>query len=337
MRKVQGFTWTIEDSNLVTANDVYGEVLVEAGANNPRLVCLTADLGNSTKLDRFKKAFPERFFNVGIAEQNLMAIASGLAATGLVPVVSTYAAFASLRAAEFVRNDLAYNRRNVKIIATLAGVSFGQGGATHHALEDLALMRAIPDLVVVAPCDGFETGKALQAALTWDGPVYLRIGRGTEPLVHPNREFDFSLGKAEQLRDGSDVTVIACGVAVYHALSAAERAAQAGISVRVLNLHTLKPLDEEAVRRAVVDTRRIITAEDHSVVNGLGSAVADVVAASGRGCWLRKLGHADRFAGMGIPEDLIHLAGFDDDGILAAISEAVKVTVQPDADWEDAC
>lgn len=335
MSKVQGFTWTVEDENLITYNAIWGDALVELGKKDRRIVALTADLGNSTRIGRFKEHFPERFFNVGVAEQNMMAVAAGLAATGLIPVVSSYAVFASLRAAEFVRTDLAYNQRNVKIIGTLAGVSFGQGGPTHHAIEDMAFMRAIPGMVVMSPCDGYETARAVEAAISHDGPVYIRIGRSMEPLVHDTRDIELTIGRAIELRSGNDITVIACGVAVYHALAAAERAEQAGVSVRVLDMHTIKPLDDMAITRAITDTRRIITAEDHSVIGGLGSAVAEVIASSGKGCAFRRLGHQDRFAGMGIPEDLVHQAGFDDDGILDAITALMRVSVDADDDWED--
>jgi transketolase len=335
VKKVQGFTWTVEDENLIAYNAVWGDVLVELGRKDPRIVAVCADLSSSTHIGRFREAFPDRYVAVGVAEQNMMAVAAGLSAAGLLPVVSTYAVFASLRAAEFVRTDLAYNRRNVKIVATLAGVAFGQGGPTHHAVEDLALMRAIPGMVVLAPADGWEAGAALAAAVAYEGPVYMRIGRSMEPLVHARRDIDFTIGRASTLRDGGDVTVIACGSPVYAALGAAERASRDGISVRVINMHTLKPLDEEAVRRAVIDTRRVVTVEDHSVINGLGSAVAGVIAASGKGCGLRVLGHADRFAAMGIPEDLVHEAGIDEDGILAAIADLARVKVSVDDDWED--
>lgn len=335
MGKVQGFTWTVEDENLITYNAVWGDVLVELGKRDPRIVAVTADLGGSTRIGRFREAFPDRYFNVGVAEQNMMAVAAGLASTGLVPVVSSYAVFASLRAAEFVRTDLAYNRRNVKVVGTLGGVSFGQGGPTHHALEDIALMRAVPGIVVMAPADGWETGAALEAAVAHEGPVYMRIGRSMEALVHSSRDFSFELGKAMTLREGSDVTVIACGTAVQYALSAADRAAESGVSVRVVNMHTLKPLDDEAVLAALADTRRIVTAEDHNVIGGLGSAVADVIAVSGKGCALRKLGHQDCYAGMGIPEDLVQRAGFCDDGILAAITALMRVEVSEDDDWDD--
>lgn len=335
MKKVRGFTWTVEDENLIAYNAVWGDVLVELGRKDPRIVAVCADLAGSTHIGRFRDAFPDRYVAVGVAEQNMMAVAAGLAATGLIPVVSTYAVFASLRAAEFVRTDIAYNQRNVKIIATLAGVSFGQGGATHHAVEDIALMRAIPGMVVLSPADGWEAGAALAAALEHEGPVYMRVGRSMEPLVHTKREVDLEIGRASALKDGRDVTVIVSGSPVYAALGAAERAARDGVSVRVLNMHTLKPLDEEAVRRAITDTRRIVTVEDHSVRNGLGTAVAEVIARSGRGCALRMLGHPDRFAGMGIPEDLVHEAGFDEDGILAAVAELARVKVSSDDDWED--
>jgi len=335
MKKVQGFTWTVEDTNLITYHEIYGDVLVELGQQDERIVCLTADLANTTKIGRFKEAFPERFFNVGIAEQNMVAMASGLAATGLKPVISTYAIFATLRAAEFIRTDIAYNQRDVTIIGTLSGVSFGQGGATHHAQEDLALMRSIPNMLVLAPCDGYEAAKAVRAAVASSSPAYIRIARSVEHYVHKDQDFAWTLGKASLLKEGSDITVIACGITVYHALSAAERAQADGVSVRVLNMHTLKPLDHEAVLQALTETRRIVTVEDHSIVGGLGSAVAEVIASSGKGCAFRKLAHPDRFSGMGYPDDLIHDIGIDDEGILKTISELMKVDITVDDDWQD--
>ena len=333
MSKVVGFTWTVEDENLITYHAIYGDTLVRLGRADPRIVVVTADLGNSTRIERFKRAFPDRFFNVGVAEQNMTAVAAGLAASGLRPVISSYAVFASLRAAEFVRADLAYNQRNVTILGTLAGVSFGQGGPTHHAIEDMALMRAIPSMVVMAPCDGHQTGWALEAALAHEGPAYVRIGRSMEPLVYQDPDSRFQLGRASVVRASAratddQVTVIACGVAVYHALAAAERAQRQGVAVRVLDMHTIKPLDTEAVQRAMIETGRIVTAEDHNVIGGLGTAVAEVIAESsadlGVTCRLRRLGHDDRFSPMGIPEDLVHRAGFDDDGILAAILDLAE-------------
>ncbi len=333
--KVQGFTWTGADENLISYNAIWGDVLVDCGRADERIVAVCADLAGSTLIGRFRDAFPERYVAVGVAEQNLVAVAAGLAAAGMIPVLSTYAVFASLRAAEFIRTDLAYNQRNAVIIATLAGVSFGQGGPTHHAVEDLALMRAIPGMVVIAPADGYEAGAALRAALAHDGPVYLRVGRTMEPRVHAGPDIDFTIGRAIPLRDGTDVTVIACGSPVLAAVAAAERAARDGISVRVLDMHTVKPLDEAAVLRALADTRRIVTVEDHGITGGLGSAVAEVVAGSGKGCALRRLGHPDRFGGMGIPEDLVHQAGIDEDGILAAIAGLMRMQPSTDDDWDD--
>lgn len=333
--KVHGFTWTVEDVNLITQTELWGEVLVELARNDPRIVALTADLGNTTKLRPFKDAFPDRFFNVGVAEQNLMAVAAGLAATGLLPVVCTYATFAALRAAEFVRTDIAYNQRNVKIIGTLAGVAFGQGGPTHHSAEDLALLRAVPGLVVLAPSDGIEMAAALRAAIAHDGPVYLRTGRGVEVPTDADRDAPFSIGRARLLRAGHEVTIIACGPTVQEAMNAAERAEnKEGISVRVLNMASIKPLDEAAVHAAIMETRRIITVEDHSIIGGLGSAVAEIIAHSGKGCALRRLGHPDEYLGMGIPEDLMHLGGFDEDAIFDALITMAHPNLWVSDDWE---
>jgi transketolase len=385
MAKVQGFTWTVEDVNLISRTETWGDVLVELGRSDPRVVALTADLGNTTKLRSFKEAFPERYFNVGVAEQNLMAVAAGLAATGHIPVVCTYATFATLRAAEFVRTDIGYGQRNVKIIGTLAGVAFGQGGPTHHSVEDLALLRAVPGMVVLAPSDGIEMGAALRAAVAHEGPVYLRTGRGVELPVTAGPAPEFVIGRARVLRKGGsggrtapqgesggrtapqgesggrtapqgesggrtapqgeaggrtaphadDVAVIACGPTVQEALAAADRAEAQGIGVRVIAMASIKPLDVEAVLSALHATRRLVTVEDHSVIGGLGSAVADVIARSGKGCALRLLGHQDRYLGMGIPEDLMHLGGFDEDAIFEAICALRSVEPKPDHDWED--
>jgi transketolase len=232
-----------------------------------------------------------------------------------------------------VRTDLAYNQRNVKVVGTLGGVAFGQGGPTHHSVEDLALMRAIPGLVVLAPSDGAETEAALRAALAHEGPVYIRTGRGIEPAANPREPF--TIGKARVLRDGSFATVFACGPCVHEALRAAERASTQGISVRVVNMSSLKPLDEDAVVAAARETRRIVTVEDHNVIGGLGSAVADAIARAGVACAFRKLGHQDRFLVMGVPEDLMHLGGFDEDAILEALCALRHVAPTADDDWTD--
>ena len=335
MSKVRGFTWTVEDVNLISENEIWGDVLVELAHQDSRIVALSADLAHSTKLLRFKQTFPERFFNVGIAEQNLIAVAAGLAAMGLVPVVCSYATFLSLRAAEFVRTDLAYNARNVKLIGTLAGVAFGQGGPTHHAVEDIAFLRAVPGMTVLTPSDGFEMAAALRAALAHEGPVYLRTGRGVELPLEARREPPFSIGKPRILREGTDVVVLASGTLVGEAMRAAERLGRAGVDVRVVNVSTLKPLDDNAVLNAIGSIRRVVTAEDHSIVGGLGSAVAEILCESGKGYAFCRLGHRDRWLGMGVPEDLMHQGGFDEDAIVTAIEQLTRKSLEPDTDWDN--
>jgi transketolase len=333
MKRVQGFAWTVADHDLLATTDTWGDALVEIARADKRVVAVTADLATTTKLARMKREMPGRVINVGVAEQNLVAVAAGLAATGLVPIVVTYATFAALRAAEFVRTDVAYNGRDVKIVGTLAGVAFGQGGPTHHAIEDLALMRAIPGMVVLAPSDGDEMGAALRAAVAHQGPVYIRYGRGTEAPVRAGAAF--RIGEAVTLREGTQAAILACGPTVSHAVHAAERLGSQGSSVGVVAMPTLKPIDEAAILEAARDTRRLVTVEDHSVVGGLGSAVADVLAEHGATCALRKLGHPDRWLGMGIPEDLMHAAGFDEDGIVRAVAELLRVEAPRDDDWSD--
>jgi len=333
MRRVRGFAWTLADQEVLSTPDTWGDVLVEIARADRRVVALTADLATTTKVARLRREMPERCINVGVAEQNLVAVAAGVAATGLVPFVCTYATFAALRAAEFVRADIAYDARNVKIIGTLAGVASGQGGPTLHAVEDLALMRAVPGMIVLAPSDAAEMGEALRAALAHDGPVYIRYGRGTEAPAR--REAAFRIGRAVELARGEAATVFACGAPVHHALRAAERIAEHGAHVRVVAMPSIKPLDEEAVLRAARETRRIVTVEDHNVVGGLGSAVADVLVKAGVACELVKLGHADRWLGMGIPEDLMHEGGFDEDAIVDALSALTGATPVPDDDWSD--
>lgn len=331
----KGLTWTITDADHMTQAEIYGEVLTHLGAENEKIIALTADLAGSTKIGRFQKDFPDRFINLGVAEMNMMAMASGLASTGYIPVASTFAAFAALRCAEFVRTDICYQKRNVKIIATHSGTSFGQAGTTHHCTEDLAVMRSFAGMTVIAPADSYETAKAVAAAIEQEGPIYIRIGRSFEPPMHKGMDFDYEIGKAIQIHEGTDITVIACGRTVVSALEAAEIAKGQGLSVRVLDMHTIKPIDEEAIMSAVSDTRRIITTEDHNVMGGLGTAVAEVVGASGKGCVLKKLGLQDEFSIVGYPDDLLHHYKIDADGIVEAIGEVMKMDFEADEDWED--
>ncbi|VFQ47056.1 transketolase family protein [Desulfoluna butyratoxydans] len=336
MSEVTGTTWTVYDANSMTQAEVYGHVLCEIGEERDDVVGLTADLAKSTKIGLFGEKFPERFFNVGIAEQNLFGVAAGMALSGLTPFVSTMAAFASMRACEQVRTDICYQNLNCKIIATHGGISFGTAGSTHNAQEDVAIMRSFPNMTVIIPADGIETANAVRACVDWDGPVYIRVGRGFEPTWYPSEDYGFQIGRAVTVSEGTDITLICCGVTVLQAAEAAKALKdEDGLSVRVLNLHTIKPLDEEAVLRAVQETRRIITFEEHTVHGGLGSAVADVIAESGKGCAFEKVGLPDAFSLVGYPEDLYAHYKLDTNGIIEKVREVMGRDFEEDEDWED--
>ncbi len=335
-KEVTGTTWNVYDANKLTQAEIYGEVLCELGEKYNNIVGITADLAKSTKIGLFQEKFPERFINVGIAEQNMFGIAAGMAKTGLLPFVSTMAAFASMRAAEQVRTDICYQNLNVKIIATHGGVSFASAGTTHHATEDLSIMRSFANLTVIVPADGIETAKAVRAAAGHQGPVYIRIGRGFEPTYYQDENYDFEIGKAVEIRDGTDITIIACGITVLQAAEAADfLAANDGLSVRVINMHSIKPIDEEAIIKAVIETRRILTVEEHNVVGGLGTAVADVIAASGKGCAFTKVGIPDCYAEIGYPEDLYAHYQLDSSGIIDKVREIMGKDFEEDENWDD--
>ena len=281
-KEIFGTTWTVYDADTLTQAEIYGQVLTDLGMIHKNIVALTADLAKSTKIGKFQDEFPERFFNLGIAEQNLFGVAAGMAKSGLLPVVSTMAAFASMRAAEQVRTDICYQDLNVKIVATHAGLSFGSAGSTHHCTEDLSIMRAFPNMTVIVPADGIETANAVRAAITHQGPVYIRIGRGFEPTYYDKEDYGFEIGSSVQIRKGSDITLIATGICVLQAAEAADFLLENdGISVEVMNIHTIKPIDKQAIIRSVQGTRRIVTIEEHNIIGGLGSAVADVIVESG--------------------------------------------------------
>ncbi len=335
-KEVTGTTWTFYDANTMTQAEVYGNLLCELGEKYPNIVGLSADLAKSTKIGLFGEKFPDRFFDVGIAEQNLFGIAAGLARSGLMPFVSTMAAFTSMRAVEQVRTDICYQNLNVKIIATHGGVSFGAAGSTHHCTEDIAIMRAIANMTVIIPADGIETACAVRAAIDYPGPVYIRIGRGFEPTYYEDENYGFQIGKAVTIAEGTDITLICCGITVLNAAEAAKTLReQDGLSVRVLDMHTIKPLDEEAVMKAVLETRRIITFEDHNVFGGLGSAVADVIAKSGKGCAFEKVGIPDCYCVVGYPEDLYCHYRLDSDSIVAKVREVMGRDFEEDENWED--
>lgn len=303
----------------IATRDAYGKALVKLGGINPNLVVLDADLSKSTKTAEFAKAFPERFFEVGVAEQNLMGTAAGLAAAGKLPFASSFAVFATGRAFEQIRNTIAYPRLNVKIAATHAGISVGEDGASHQSIEDVGLMRLVPNMTVLVPADARETEKAVMAAVEIQGPVYLRLGRLAVPQVY-QEDYDFVVGRAVEMRPGCDLTIMANGLMVYEALQAADALQAKGISARVLNLHTVKPLDKQAVIRAARETGAVLTAEEHSVIGGLGSAVAEVLGENFP-VPLRRVGIYDRFGESGRPEELLEKYGLTSYHLTAAAEE----------------
>lgn len=335
-KTVTGTTWNVYDANTMSAKEIYGRVLKKLAEDNPKIVGVTADLQKSTNIGIFGEAFPERMFNVGIAEQNLFGIAAGLAKVGLIPFASTFAAFASMRAAEQVRSDICYQNLPVKIIATHAGISFGQAGTTHHCTEDLAIMRSFANMTVIVPADGAETGRAVEACLDIDGPVYIRVGRGFEPPYHKGSDFNFEIGKGELVREGSDATIITCGIGVLQSAIASDELKRVdGLSIRVINMHTIKPIDKDIIIDAVKDTRRIITLEEHNVMGGLGDAVAAVIAESGKGCAFTKLGLQDEYSLVGYPEDLYSHYKMDTSGIVDSVREIMGREFEADEDWSD--
>ena len=256
--------------------EAYGETLKELGAKIPEIVVLDADLSASTKTAVFAKAFPDRFFDTGIAEGNMMSVAAGLAASGKIPFASTFAVFGAGRAYEQIRNSICYPNLNVKVAVTHAGLTVGEDGATHQMLEDIALMRALPNMIVVVPADAAETAQVIRWAASYQEPVYIRMGRAkVEDVISPDAEF--VPGKSTTLADGSDVTIMACGIMTQQALQAAKMLAEEGISARVINMSSIKPIDEEAIVKAAKETGAIVTCEEHTVMGGLGSAVAEVV------------------------------------------------------------
>lgn len=297
----------------------YGKALVEMGAENPNLVVMDADLSKSTMTAEFSKTYPERFFNMGIAEQNLYGAAAGLALSGKVVCASTFAMFAAGRAFEIIRNSIGYTGANVKICATHAGITVGEDGASHQTFEDLALMRTIPGMTVVNPSDGVSAEKLLKQVVAFNGPAYVRLGRAAVPVFYDEKA-EIKLGKANVLREGKDVAVIATGIMVSEAMLAASQMAEEGIDVRVIDMHTIKPLDEETVIKAAKETGRIVTAEEHSVIGGLGGAVAEVLC---RNCPARMemVGQQDTYGESGKPDELKEKYGMTAADIVRGIRE----------------
>ena len=302
------------DEKRIATRVSYGETLVELGAEHDDFVVLDADLAASTQTGMFQKAYPDRFFDVGIAEQNLMSLAAGIAATGRVAFASSFAMFAAGRAYEQIRNSIGYPHLNVKVAASHAGISVGEDGATHQCNEDIALMRSIPGMTVVVPADDVEARAAVRAAYETDGPFYLRLGRLAVPVVNDPKTYRFELGKGVVLREGTDLTIVACGLMVEAALKAADLLAEKGVSAEVINIHTIKPIDDELLRASAAKTGRVLTCEEHSIIGGLGDAVLSAL--SETPVPLRKLGVRDEFGYSGPALELLHEFGLDAEGIV---------------------
>lgn len=309
-------------TKMIATRDAYGEALKELGGINEDIVVLDADLSGSTKTSLFKKEYPHRFFNVGIAEQNLIATAAGLATAGKVPFASTFAVFASGRAFEIIRNSVAYPKLNVKIAATHAGLTVGEDGATHQALEDLSLMRSLPNVVVLCPADAVETKKCIYKAAEHNGPVYIRLGRSKVPVIF-DEDYEFEIGKGVELKDGNDITIIATGVMVSKALEAAEELAKEGISARVINMPTIKPIDKDIIIKAAKETKGIVTVEEHSIIGGLGSAVAEVVSEN-HPIFIERIGTMDTFGESGDGDELLHKYGLNVENIVNKAKELLS-------------
>ncbi|MCL6559861.1 MAG: transketolase family protein [Firmicutes bacterium] len=309
-------------SKKTATREAYGEALLALGKENPDVVVLDADLAKSTKTYDFGKHFPERFFDMGVAEQNMLGTAAGLAAAGKIAFCSSFAVFASGRAFDQVRNSVAYPALNVKIGASHAGITVGEDGGSHQSVEDIALMRALPNMTVFVPADAVETAGAVRAAAEMKGPVYIRLGRAGVPVLH-GPDFHFEPGKAVLLREGTDAVVIATGMMVSVALDAAELLAGEGIMAGVLDVHTIKPLDVEAVVNAARKTGALVTAEEHSVIGGLGGAVAEVLAENFP-VPLKRVGMPYKFGESGTPSELLEKYGLTPKALAVAVKEVIS-------------
>lgn len=312
----------MSDVKKIATRESYGNALAELGAQHEDLVVLDADLAGATKTGIFKKAFPERHIDCGIAEGNMMTVAAGIAATGKVPFASSFAMFAAGRAYEQVRNSIGYPHLNVKIGATHAGISVGEDGATHQCLEDIGLMRMIPGMVVINPSDDVEARAAVKAAYEHEGPVYLRFGRLAVPVINDREDYKFQIGKGVVLREGKDVTIFATGLEVAETIEAAEKLAADGIDAKVINIHTIKPIDRELVISAAKETGKVVTVEEHSVIGGLGSAICDVLSEEAPTKVL-KIGVNDVFGESGPALELIKKYGLDADSIYEKVKAFV--------------
>lgn len=309
----------------IATREAYGKTLARLGSENENIVVLDADLSKSTKTAEFKKVCPERFINMGIAEGNMMTVAAGLSTCGKIPFASTFAIFATGRAFEQIRNSICYPKLNVKVCATHAGITVGEDGASHQSIEDIALMRTLPNMVVINPSDAVETEAAIEAVAKYNGPCYVRLGRSGVSVINDNPEYKFEIGKGCLLREGKDATIIATGIMVEAALSAYNILAEEGIKVRVINIHTIKPIDQEIITKAARETGFIVTAEEHSIIGGLGSAVAEVVTENCPTNVLR-VGVKDTFGESGKPAELLKAYGLTAEDIVKTVKKGIEMT-----------
>ena len=310
-------------SKKIATREAYGKALAELANTNENIVVLDADLSKSTKTSEFKAICPKRFFNMGIAEANMMSVAAGLSTCGKIPFVSTFAMFAAGRAFEQIRNAICYPRLNVKVCATHAGITVGEDGASHQTVEDLSLMRAIPNMVVISPSDAVETKAAIEAIAEYNGPCYVRLGRAPVNVINDENNYKFEIGKGVLLNEGTDLTIVATGIMVDVALEAKEILASQGISARVINIHTLKPIDSDILVKAAKETGAIVTVEEHSIIGGLGSAVSEAVTE----CYpvpVIKIGVDDKYGHSGPAADLLKEFGLCKDNIIAQVKKALK-------------
>lgn len=301
----------------------YGDALVELGAKNDKVVVLDADLAHATMTITFKKAYPDRFYDVGIAECNMTGISAGMSTMGLIPFCSTFALFGTGRNYEIIRNAIAYAGLNVKLAMTHAGITVGEDGASHQAIEDIALMRVIPGMTIIIPADANETRRAVFAAAEFDGPVYLRLARAPSPILEGDDDKPFTIGKANVLREGGDAAVFATGFMVHAALAAADALAEKGKHISVINVHTIKPLDSETVMKYAQQCKNVITVEEHSIIGGLGDAVAGALIGNGD-YKFTKIGVNDRFGQSGSVDELLEEYGLSDSRVLAQIEKAIS-------------
>lgn len=308
----------------IATREAYGKTLAALSKEHENIVVLDADLSKSTKTADFKAVCPERFFNMGIAEGNMMGVAAGLSTCGKIPFVSTFAMFAAGRAFEQIRNSICYPKLNVKVCATHAGLTVGEDGASHQSIEDLSLMRSIPNMTVICPSDAVETDAAIRAIANYNGPCYVRLGRAAVNVINDNADYKFEIGKGVTLKEGNHVTLVATGIMVDVALEAQTALAEEGINARVINIHTLKPMDSALIIKAAQETGAIVTVEEHSVIGGLGSAVSEVVCEE---CPIPvvKVGVQDKFGESGKPDELLKAYGLTSVEVIAAAKKAIKL------------